>query len=248
MTPGETGLSPHQILLGREPLLPGIPLPPITECEDANEFMNRIKELDAQVAKILNDLHAKEFAAINKKRKVPESFQIGQKVWVLRPRGLSADKLRSWWIGPCPVTGRLGDMSYEVEIKPGSKVTLHRSQLKPHFVDEFSAEKLQEFHFQPTQEEIDTGPDEWVVEKIMGHRKDKRGRYEFLTKWVDYDETTWEPLMNFIHRYSLDWRNYVADKKLKFDLVDYMLNNDRHGVHAVTYTLNRRFPNDHYFS
>jgi hypothetical protein len=142
-----------------------------------------MSDLHTRVAKILNDLHAHEFQVLNAKRKSPESFTIGQKVWVLRPRGLSAEKLRSWWIGPCPVTARTGEMSYEVEIKPGSRVTFHRSQLKQHFEDEFSDEKLELHHFSPLSEDFDSAIDEWEVEKILKHRLGKGGKLEFLTKW-----------------------------------------------------------------
>lgn len=118
--------------------------------------------------------------------------------------------------------GREGESSYLVEIKPGRVISLHRSQLKPHFEDEFSGEKLKMFTFLPTPEEFDSGPDEWEVEKVLGHRE-RGGKLEFRVKWKDSDELTWEPLMNFIHRYSGDWRDYVKAKNLKFNIVDYMV-------------------------
>jgi hypothetical protein len=232
-TPGESGFSPYQILFGREPLHPGIPFLQSPECADASSFFQRISDLVKKVADILNSLHSKHFDTLNKERKTPSPFQVGQRVWVLRPRGLSADKLQSWWIGPCPIVSRIGEMSYEVEIKPGHVISLHRSQMKQHFDDEFAGEKLEMFHFQPTKEEFDSGVDEWEVERILRHRVNKFGKLEFLVKWKGYDDITWEPLMNFIHRYSKDWKEYVAQKNLKFDLVDYMKENDRHGVHVI---------------
>jgi len=238
-TPGESGLSPYQILFGRDPLPPGIPSLPVQECADASTFFCRISALDKKVSDILNALHAKNFETLNKNRKNPTPFEVGQKVWVLRPRGLSADKLQSWWVGPCPIVKRVGEMSYEVEIKPGHVISLHRSQMKQHFDDEFSSEKLEMFHFQPTKEDFDSGMDEWEVEKIFKHRLNKFGKLEFLVKWKGFEDLTWEPLMNFLHRYSKDWRDYVASKNLKFDLVDYMKENDRHGVLSIFKTKSR---------
>ena len=138
--------------------------------------------------------------------------------------------MRSWWIGPCLITAKIGEMSYEIEIKPNHRVSLHRSQLKPHFEDEFAAEKLQLHHFSPQSTDFDSAPDEWEVEKIITHRKDSSGRLEFLTMWKDCSDVTWEPLMQFIHRYSSGWRDYVLSKGLKFNLVDYMSNSERSSV------------------
>ncbi len=36
--PGESGYSPHELLFGRQPLLPGLPLPVTHESEDVNDF------------------------------------------------------------------------------------------------------------------------------------------------------------------------------------------------------------------
>ena len=112
---------------------------------------------------------------------------------------------------------------------------MHRSQMKIHFEDEFADEKLELHHFSPLSEDFDTTPDEWEVEKILMHRVGKGGRLEFLTKWKGWEDATWEPLMHFIHRYSRDWREYVSNKNLKFNLVDYLkimnqkdLHNNRH--------------------
>ena len=40
---------------------------------------------------------------------------------------------------------------------------------------------------------------EYIVEKILNHRKDTLQKMEFLVKWKDYEESynTWEPLKNF---------------------------------------------------
>ena len=36
----------------------------------------------------------------------------------------------------------------------------------------------------------------YVVEEILGHRKDPHGSLEFHVKWYGYCETTWEPRCN----------------------------------------------------
>ena len=109
--------------------------------------------------------------------------------------------------------------------------------MKPHLENEYSQEKLKMFQYLPTQTDIEIGLDEWEVDKILQHRKNKQGKLEFLVLWKGYTDPTWEPLMNFIHWYSSDWRNYVAQHKLKFDLVDYMSESDEGSVSAILATM-----------
>jgi len=67
--PGESGLSPYQILFGRERPLAGIPYSPPRECEDACQFFKRMEEIDRQVAEVLNEVHAAQARRVNQGRK-----------------------------------------------------------------------------------------------------------------------------------------------------------------------------------
>ncbi len=49
-------------------------------------------------------------------------------------------------------------------------------------------------------------------------------------QWKGYKEHIWDPLMNFLHRYSSDLWDYVTSKELKFDLCDYMAEDEKCGV------------------
>jgi len=55
--PGETGLSPYEILFGRTRPLSGLPLPVPHECEDAMQFFKRMADTDEKVARQLNETH-----------------------------------------------------------------------------------------------------------------------------------------------------------------------------------------------
>ena len=61
-------------------------------------------------------------------------------------------------------------------------------------------------------------PDEWVVDKIVKHRKRPDGQMEFLTRWKGFtaDDDTWELAHQFLPRFNLDWVQYC--KKHKLDL------------------------------
>jgi hypothetical protein len=66
---GESGLSPYEILFGRERPLGGVPYEPPKECEDAQQFFKRMKEIDEKVAMVLNHTHEVQARRINQGRR-----------------------------------------------------------------------------------------------------------------------------------------------------------------------------------
>ena len=70
-TPGESGLSPYEIVFGRHRPMAGLPYRPPKESEDATSFLERIKKQDAVVATQLNEIHRKRAEGVNKKRREP---------------------------------------------------------------------------------------------------------------------------------------------------------------------------------
>ena len=68
---GESGLSPFQIVFGRERNLAGVPYEIPRECEGAEVFFARMGEVDKTVAKVLNEAHQKEAAKVNPHRAAP---------------------------------------------------------------------------------------------------------------------------------------------------------------------------------
>ena len=63
---------------------------------------------------------------------------MGSKVWYLRPRGRTGEKLETYRIGPCTVAERRGEHSYVLNLQEGRQQEAHRSQLKEHFEDPLS--------------------------------------------------------------------------------------------------------------
>ena len=214
---GESGFSPYEILFGRVRPMAGIPYTPPRECEDAQKFFHRMNEIDLQVAEILNRTHKTQAERINKNRKELPPFQPGETIWYKRPEN-SGEKLDSRWIGPGVVKAREGDRSYVIEIKPGVEMKAHRSFLKKYAEPEVFGRGVPLYYFRRTEKEEEAMPDEWEVEKIPAHRKNK-GEWEFLTKWVGYadGEETWEPAKNFIHRISGELIRYCNSKRVNLD-------------------------------
>lgn len=99
---------------------------------------------------------------------------------------------------------------------------VHADRLKP----SVTGERVELFQFGTTPgdiEEEEPAPGEWNVETILAHRF-VRGRQEFLTQWEGAapGEETWEPVGNFVHRYSYKLTEYCKIKGLSLDLVEYL--------------------------
>ena len=110
---GECGMSPYQIMFGRDRTTPGVPYTPERECESAVEFFQRMEWVDGIISTRMNEVHKHEMEILNKKRKVRDPFQEGDKVWVRKPPSLSSQaKLETRWSGPMKIIQRRGESSY----------------------------------------------------------------------------------------------------------------------------------------
>ena len=157
------------------------------------------------------------------RKKIPEAFKPGDKVWYRRPEN-SGGPVDSRWLGPAMVIVREGEYSYQVEVKPGHIMKAHRTFLKPHVEDKFSGEPLPLFYHRRMVFDDKMQPDEYVVDRILRHRTKKDGSVEFLTRWKGFpkEEATWEPPNHFIHRYSSDFVEYCSDKGIFLELVKFL--------------------------
>jgi hypothetical protein len=64
-TPGETGVSPFELVFGRESFLAGPPTDLDRECEDAHQFLKRMEELVNKMSRKLQKAHIAEAARVN---------------------------------------------------------------------------------------------------------------------------------------------------------------------------------------
>ena len=217
--PGPTGLSPYEIVYGRERPMKGLPYSPPKEAEDAVKFFERMEKLREMVAKYLNHLHRRATDYVNRKRLDKPVFKVGEKVWYRRPPDLSAN-LQSKWMGPCKILKRVGEGSYVVEARPGAEHHAHDDQLRKYIVDEYVGTPKPFNYYRGSSRDINWQTDEYEAEKIMAHRKRRDGRWEFKVKWkgCDATENSWEPLNHFFHRYSGALVKYAKEKGLTEEL------------------------------
>ena len=222
---GESGMSPFQIVFGRERHEAGVPYPPPKECEDSVQFFDRMEELDQEVSKILENEHQKVQKRLNASRTPPKIYKVGDLVMVRRPKtSPQTSKLDTWWEGPAKVLSRSGEASYNVQVTENMAREAHASDLKPFFCESDTGEPTPMYHFLPTYKPVEVTPGEWHVDKILQHRKGPDGKMQFLTKWegAGPNEETWEPVNNFVLRYCFELVQYCKQKGLKLDLVQYL--------------------------
>jgi hypothetical protein len=212
---GVSGLSPYEILFGRERPLANAPYSPDRECEDATDFFNRMRERDEKVAQVINERHKKEMEELNKARRVQKPLVPGDKVWYRRPEN-TGGKMDTRWIGPARVVAREGEESYEIELLDGVFKKAPRRFLKPYVEDKWNGKPKPLFYHRRTVPEPHVRPGEQEVEKILGHRTLTNGCEEFLTHWVGETEkeATWEPLNAFVPQYNFEWVAYLEKKGL----------------------------------
>ena len=131
-----TKLSPYEIVFGRERALAGLPWGQSRDLPDIESFFARMQSIDENVARMLNESHQKLEDRINAKRAEGPSFQVGDWVWYLRPKGVGGVKLQTWWQGPFKVLRRAGEHSFRLRTPQKDKFDAHQSQLKPCVWDE----------------------------------------------------------------------------------------------------------------
>ena len=197
-------------------------LTPLRECEDATRFFNRMADLDIAIANTLNQHHLQIQRKLNSLRQTPRKYKPGDIVWVYRTKDQQGDKLDSKWLGPAKVLDRLGEDSYNVQLKPNMAFEVHTAHLKPFTPDQPDRTTLEEdlYHFLPTHRVLEATPGEWNVESIVRHRKGKDGQIEFLTRWEGHEphDDSWEPVSTFFPRYCFEIVQYCRAKRLSIDL------------------------------
>jgi hypothetical protein len=128
-----TKLAPYEIVFGRERALAGLPLGQKKECLDADSYHEKMKDIDENVARLLNEEHAKVADRVNANRSESDAFQVGDWVWYIRPRSITGPKLQTWWLGPYKVMLRVGERSYRLRTPQGEELDAYQNQLKPCF-------------------------------------------------------------------------------------------------------------------
>ena len=126
------GMSPYQAVFGRERALGGVPWTTEKNCKEAEEYFSHMAEMDSAIAQRMNLAHEVIARRVNGRRHKRPPYELGDWVWVRRPKPVGGVKLQTWWRGPYQVEARVGDCSYKVRIpQKGNSLEVHADQLKP---------------------------------------------------------------------------------------------------------------------
>ena len=173
-TVGVAGLSPYNILFGRDRGVQGIPYTPQRFSEDSQDFFDRMEAQDRKIAELLEGEHRKILARDNQAKTPREPFEVGDLVWLARAPSLSSEaKVEPRWTGPLEISKRTGERSYEVLDKKGVSTMAHVDQLKKYFTLGESQELA--------------GLENWdrEISHFEGSRERGDGEAEYLAVWAD---------------------------------------------------------------
>jgi hypothetical protein len=190
-----TGTSPFKCLYGRDPIMS--PSKIRTEVPEANNMADTLQEIWEETATALR--LAKEHMTGREPGEVPESFDIGEKVWLdsrnLRLR-TNSPKLTDRHLGPFKVLEKLSDRAYRLDLPENLKIhNVFYVGLLSKGKEDKSRPILRELG--PLEVE---GEEEYEVEEIIDSER-RPNRWYYRVKWKGYgpESNTWEPKANLEH-------------------------------------------------
>ena len=222
-TPTPGGLSPHQILFGRDPLGRGLPLSGDGMAMDAKEFFARNQRTEREVRAALEKEHSER--AKSAPSSSVEVYKVGSPVWVERPRPLGTHRTKSWFT-PGEVVRRLGQDTYRVKVGPGQYRERHgTSQLRPRDPDLRGKHVALDYTAHEADSDDDYAEqDDYIVEKILAHRPNRSvpGGLEFRVRWRGYGPShdLWEPASSFVPRINKPFMDYLRKHKVPLATAD----------------------------
>lgn len=132
-------------------------------------------------------------------------FNVGDKVWLnsrnIPIQGIGARKFFPLWLGPFPITAKVGAVAYQLDIPPHYKLhnTFHVSLLKGAYDN----------HARQSPPVMIDGEEEYELELVLQHRPKNKWQGDrniwYQVKWHGYDPVwnTWEPEWN-LEKHALE--------------------------------------------
>ena len=184
-TPG--GLSPHQILFGRNSLGRGLPLSgdgiEFSMAIDAREFFAQQEATARDIRQQLEKEHAE------RQKSAPSStaqtFRFGDPVWVIRPRPMGTHCTKTWFT-PGEGVSRIGEDTYRMKVGDEQFRERHESQLRLREPDLRGQHVSLDYAAHEADSDDDYAEqDDYTVEKILVQRPGASapGGLEFKVRW-----------------------------------------------------------------
>jgi hypothetical protein len=190
-----TGTSPFRCLYGRDPVM--TPNKVHTEVPEANDVADKLQNIWEETGAVLR--MAKERMAGRDPAEVPETFKIGERVW-LDSRNLclktNSPKLMDRRLGPFKIIEKLSDRAYRLELPTNLKI---HNVFYIGLLSKVKEDKSRPILREPGPLEV-KGEEEYKVEEIVDSEQRQDGWY-CRVKWKGYgpESNTWEPKANLEH-------------------------------------------------
>jgi len=198
-----TGFSPFFLEYGRHPRTPLTVDKPSNKVPNTDEFISRLKEARNLASTALERAARTMKHYADRKRKRTPEFSKGQMVYLDTKNlktGRPSKKLDAKRTGPFKVLEQIGQVAYRLELPLSWRIhpVFHVSLLRPAVINDTLHPEQTDDSLRPPPDVID-GEEEYEVETLLEHRGGKRkDRRQYLTKWVGYPDTTWEPRKNLM--------------------------------------------------
>ena len=221
-TPTPGGLSPHQILFGRDPLGRGLPLSAGGMAMDAKEFFARQEATARNIRQQLEKEHAE------RQKSAPSStaqrFRVVDPVWVIRHRPMGTHRPKTWF-RPGEVVRRVRAYTYRVKVGHGQFWERHKPELRVREPDLRGKHVSLDYTAHDADSEYDYAEqDDYTVEKILAQRPNASapGGLEFKVRWRGYGPShdTWEPVSSFVPRINTPFMDYIRKHKTQLHVSD----------------------------
>jgi hypothetical protein len=200
-----TGMSPFELDVGQHPITPHTTGIHDRELPTVDGFIEEQQARLTMAQDALQQAQAKQAKYYNEGRK-DESFSVGDLVLVstdhthppfLRTKG--SKKLRPKFVGPWPITRKIGRTTYELDLPVHIKIhPVVNTQYLKRFIGSPADFAGREQTPPPPVPVSDNEVLECEVEAIKDHRKDRKGNISYLVAWKGYEDhdMTWEPASN----------------------------------------------------
>ena len=220
-TPTPDGLSPHQILLGRDSLGQGLPLSGDGMAMDAKEIFVRQEATARGIRQQLEHAERQKSAPSSTAQK----FSVGDPVWVIRPRPMGTHRTKTWFT-PGEVVRRIGEDTHRIKVGHRQFLERHESQLCVRQPDLRGQHVSLDYAAHEADSDDDYAEqDDYIVEKILAQRPNASapGGLEFKVHWQGYGPShdTWEPVSSFAPRINTPFMDYIRKHKTKLHVSDY---------------------------
>ena len=216
------GLSPHQVLFGRDALGRGLPLSGDGMAMDPKEFFAR----QATTAlEIFQQLEKEDTVRANTAPKsAAHKFRVGDPAWVLRPRPMGTQRTKTWFTAG-EVVCRIGEDTYRIRDGCRQFRERHESQRRAREPDARGKHLPLDYTAQEADSDDDYAEqDHYTVEKILAQRPSASaaGGVEFKVRCRGYGPShdTWEPVSFFLPRINTSFIENVRKYKTKLQVSD----------------------------